>query len=89
MLNCAPLPVDSHSQYSLAKNAHAMQIVPDDNGKLRLGTLIRLPDEADVQICGEGFNDRTAKVILGGSTYYVFLDDLRSSLTGLAAALSQ
>lgn len=65
-----------------------MQIIPDDNGKLRLGTLIRLPDGAEVEICGEGFNDRTAKVRLGGATYYVFLDDLRSSLTGLAAALA-
>ena len=66
-----------------------MQIIPDDRGKLRLGTLIRLPDAADVEICGEGYDERTAKVLLGGSTYYVFVDDLRSSLTGLAAALAR
>jgi hypothetical protein len=63
-----------------------MQVMPDAAGKLRLGTLIRLPDGADVEICGEGFNERTAKVLWGGCTYYVFLDDLQSSLTGLAAA---
>jgi hypothetical protein len=63
-----------------------MQIIPDDKGKLRLGTLIRLPDGAEVEVCGEGFNDRTAKVILGESTYYVFVDDLQSNLNGLTAS---
>ena len=86
LLNCTPLSVDSRLHYSLAKNTPAMQIISDETGKLRLGTLIRLPDGGDVQICGEGFNDRTAKVLFGGSTYYVFVDDLRASLNGLAAA---
>lgn len=72
--------------YSLAKNAPAMQIVPDANGKLRLGTLIRLPDGAEVEVCGEGYNDHTTKVLWEGSTYYVFRDDLRASRPPLASA---
>ncbi|MBV8896862.1 MAG: hypothetical protein JO051_10160 [Acidobacteriaceae bacterium] len=72
--------------YRLARNAPAMQITPDGSGKLRLGTLIRLPDGAEVEVCGEGFDDCTAKVVWHGSSYYVFRDDLQSSLQALAAA---
>ncbi|HZS56017.1 MAG TPA: hypothetical protein VFA65_16560 [Bryobacteraceae bacterium] len=62
-----------------------MQILRDASGKLRLGTLIKLPEEAEVEICGEGYNDRTTKVCWEGATYYVFSDDLR---TGRSAAMS-
>lgn len=78
------MPADlRENHYCLAKNAPAMQIVPDGSGKLRLGTLVRLPEGAEVEICGEGFDRQTAKVIWEGSSYYVFLDDLR--LRGTAA----
>ena len=88
MLIAPPQSLDfNNTQFCLAKNAPAMQIVPDENGKLRLGTLTRLPEGAEVQICGEGFNDRTAKVVWGGSSYYVFRDDLQSPFAALAAAL--
>ena len=72
-------------QYSLAKNAPAMQLMPDGTGKLRLSTLIRLPDGAEVKLCGEGYNDRTAKVLWEGATYYVFRDDLQSTARLVAA----
>ncbi len=73
-----PIAVDLRkTHYCLAKNAPAMQIIPDGSGKLRLGTLIRLPDGAEVEICGEGFDNRTVKVVWEGSTYYVFTDDLQ------------
>ena len=74
-----PISVDLHrTHYRLAKNAPAMQVLPDASGKLRPGTLIRLPEEAEVEICGAGFDDRTAKVLWEGSTYYIFLDDLQA-----------
>ena len=86
MLIATPYSLDTNNtHFCLAKNAPAMQVVPDGTGKLRLGTLTRLPDGAEVQICGEGFNDRTAKVVWGGSTYYVFRDDLQSPFAELAA----
>ena len=86
-LNSTPFALDSrNTQYCLAKNAPAMQIVPDETGKLRLGTLTRLPEDACVELCGEGFDDRTAKVIWGGSTYYVFRDDLQSNIPAVSAA---
>jgi hypothetical protein len=83
------IPVDLHRMhYCLAKNAPAMQIIPDGTGKLRLGTLVRLPDGAEVEICGEGFDDRTVKVVWEGTTYYVFLDDLGSNWPLVAAMAS-
>jgi hypothetical protein len=86
-LTSTPFALDSHNtHYCLAKNAPAMQILPDETGKLRLGTLTRLPEDARVELCGEGFDDRTAKVIFGGSTYYVFRDDLQSSFPAVSAA---
>ena len=85
--NSTPFVLDSQNKlYCLAKNAPAMQILPDETGKLRLGTLIRLPEEAQVQLCGEGFDERTAKVTWCGSTYYVFRDDLQSNYRAAAAA---
>ena len=85
--NSTPLVSDSHNTlYCLAKNAPAMQILPDESGKLRLGTLTRLPEDARVEICGEGFDDRTAKVMFGGSTYYVFRDDLQLNVPAVSAA---
>ena len=82
-----PFVLDSqNTYYCLAKNAPAMQIIPDETGKLRLGTLTRLPEEAQVELCGEGFDDRTAKVTWGGSTYYVFRDDLLSDYSRASAA---
>ena len=77
-----PFQIDAHvAHFFLAKNAPAIQIVPDENGRLRLGTLIRLPEGAEVEICGEGFDDRTAKVRCGGSTYYLFREDLQPQRT--------
>ena len=66
-----------------------MQILPDGSGKLRLGTLIRLPEGAEVEICGEGFDRQTAKVTWEGSNYYVFLDDLRIKRPATLAATAR
>lgn len=82
-----PIAMDLRkTHYSLTKNAPAMQIVPDGTGKLRMGALIRLPDGAEVEICGEGFDDRTTKVLWEGSTYYVFRDDLQLNRYSMTAA---
>ncbi len=82
-----PMAMDAReTRFSLAKNAPAMQVSPDASGKLRLGALVRLPDGAEVQVCGEGFDDRTTKVTWEGSTYYVFRDDLEMARPPLAAA---
>ena len=40
------------------------------------GTITQLPRDADLEICGEGFNERTVKVRCADSYYFVFRDDL-------------
>jgi len=44
------------------------------NGKL--GLILQLPADADVEVCGDGFNSRTVKVCHNGLYYFVFAEDL-------------
>lgn len=78
------------SRYVLTRNISAIQIVPDAFGKLRLGTMSRLPEGAELTVCGEGFDERTAKVCWEGGYYYIFLEDvendIRSDLKAMGAA---
>ncbi len=45
-------------------------------GPERMGLILQLPAEADVEVCGEGFNARTVKVRHNDSYYFVFSEDL-------------
>lgn len=63
--------------YILPKIVPAIQILPsDESGSTRLGLLTQLPEGAEIEIGGPGFNDRTLRVRCGTAGYYVFLDDL-------------
>jgi hypothetical protein len=64
--------------YVLSRNISAIQVIPEGSGRMRLGTIHQLPDGAEVEICGEGFNDRTKKVFWEGGFYYVFTEDLEA-----------
>ncbi len=46
----------------------------DRNGKL--GLILQLPADSDVEVCGDGFNSRTVKVCHNGLYYFVFSEDL-------------
>lgn len=54
----------------------AIPIVAAEDGKRRLGTITQLPQGAELEISGEGFNDRTVKVRWHNSFYFVFRDDI-------------
>lgn len=62
--------------YTLGKSVSAIQIMSAEDGSRRLGLITQLPEGAQIDIGGPGFNDRTVKVRCGGSSYFVFLDDL-------------
>lgn len=63
--------------YVVPNNVSAIQILPSgDSGDTRLGLLTQLPEGAELQIAGPGFNDRTIRVQCGSAFYFVFLDDL-------------
>lgn len=51
----------------------AIHVMP---GQEQRGLVTQLPQSADVEICGDGFNDRTVKVRWHDSFYFVFRDDL-------------
>ncbi|MFL6447147.1 MAG: hypothetical protein ACJ746_05600 [Bryobacteraceae bacterium] len=46
------------------------------DGKGKLGPILHLPAESDVEVCGDGFNSRTVKVWYNGLYYFVFAEDL-------------
>ena len=63
--------------YVLPKIVSAIQILPsDETGSMRLGLLTQLPEGAEIEIGGPGFNDSTIRVRCGTASYFVFLDDL-------------
>ena len=45
-------------------------------GLMRLGTILQLPEGAQIRFIGDGFNERTVKVSWEGANYFVFLEDL-------------
>ena len=65
--------------YVLPRNVPAIQVLPDELGRIRMGTIVKLPEGAEVADCGEGFDDRTRKVSWQGGFYYIFTDDMELS----------
>jgi hypothetical protein len=66
--------------YLLQRNISAIQIIPDAHGRMRLGTIVQLPEGAQVEVCGEGFDERTTKVCCRGGFYYIFLEDIEADM---------
>jgi hypothetical protein len=63
--------------YCLSKNIAAIQVLPADGpGEPRLGMITQLPEGAELELCGEGFNERTVRVRWAEGFYFVFLQDL-------------
>lgn len=60
----------------------------DVRGFMRLGTILQLPEGAQIRLIGDGFNERTVKVSWEGANYFIFLEDLaqdRPFRTGTSA----
>ena len=67
----------SKTFYLLPKNTSAIQAFQDGEGRLRLGTLIQLPEGAKVELSGDGFDGRTARITWEGVSYFIFRDDIQ------------
>jgi hypothetical protein len=63
--------------YLLPKNTSAIQAFQDGEGRLRMGTLIQLPQGAKVEMSGDGFDGRTARISWEGVCYFIFRDDIQ------------
>jgi hypothetical protein len=62
----------------LSEEILATELIPTQTGQMQLSPLSSLPKGTEIEICGEGFNDRTAKVRWRGRFYFVFLQDLEN-----------
>ncbi len=75
--------------YVLPKFVSAIQILPsDESGSTRLGLLTQLPEGAEIEMSGPGFNDDTLRVKCGNALYYVFLEDLQVAKKSAAMAFA-
>jgi hypothetical protein len=75
--SCVAAEVPFGRVYVLPKMVSAIPILPcDEVGSVRLGLLTQLPEGAEIEIGGTGFNDKTIRVRCGSAAYFVFLDDL-------------
>jgi hypothetical protein len=85
----ALLPADGflpNRSYTLARETPAIQVYSDENGRRRMGTLMRLPEGTNVSVCGEGFDHKTTKVCCESGFYYLFVEDLEPQVPLLARA---
>jgi hypothetical protein len=69
--------------YRLPNAVAAIQASCTRDGAPELSTISHLPEGAELEFCGDGFNESTLKVRWEGQSYFVFLQDL----TALEAAL--
>jgi hypothetical protein len=67
---------------TVPKDISVLEIVPTETGE-RLGKLMALPKGARLEICGNGFHDRTVKALYEGRFCLVFLQDLEFVSNGL------
>jgi hypothetical protein len=67
----------SKTFYLLPKNISAIQAFQDGEGRLRMGTLTQLPQGAKVEMSGDGFDGRTARITWQGVCYFIFRDDIQ------------
>lgn len=64
--------------FLLPDNIAAMEVIPSTAGELGLGPVLRIPEGAEIEYCGEGFNEHTVKVRWHGKPYFVYREDLPS-----------
>jgi hypothetical protein len=64
------------SVVTLSRTIAAVNICKGEDGAARMGLIAQLPKGAGVEICGEGFNERTLKVRWGDRFYFVFSQDI-------------
>lgn len=55
-----------------------MQANADKDGFCKLGLLTQITPHFPIEVCGEGFNEKTIRVRVQGQFYFVFREDLRA-----------
>lgn len=72
------IPANNYAERicTLAKRVAAIPMIPTENGRAKLGSISQLPLGAQVEVFGEGFDNRTLKVRFNDGFYFVFSEDL-------------
>lgn len=78
-------PVLNNRVYTLSNDISAMQILQFDEKDMRLSPVSRLPRGAQIEACGNGFDEQTLKVCFEGQFYFVFVQDLETQRKAAAA----
>ena len=71
-------PAFEGTTFTLPRNISAIQAISGPDESVRLGTILQLPEGTQVRVCGDGFNERTAKVAWEGAYYFIFWEDLEA-----------
>ena len=61
--------------FTVPKDISALELIPADSG-VHSGQITPVPKGACLQICGQGFNERTIKVRWEDRLCFVFLQDV-------------
>jgi hypothetical protein len=62
--------------YRLQQKIAVIELLQRSEERLRLGNITFLPEGAEVEICGPGFNARTVRVCSGDRYYFAFEDEV-------------
>jgi hypothetical protein len=62
--------------YRLPNTIAAIQACCARHGAPELGAISHLPEGAELEFCGDGFNEGTLKVRWEGQSYFVFMQDI-------------
>jgi hypothetical protein len=68
-----------HKTVFLRKRVLAIQLAAVKHGGTKLGPLSHLGTGATLELCGDGFNERTLKVRMDGQYYFVLAQDIESA----------
>ncbi len=68
----------AEQRYSLPDDISAIEVIPSPGAEVYLGPILRIPEGAEVEYCGAGFDDHTLNVRWRGKCYFVFREDLQT-----------
>jgi hypothetical protein len=61
---------------TLNKEVSALELVRRENVSGHFGVLAQISKGSTLEICGDGFNERTYRVLYGNRLFFVFRQDL-------------
>ncbi|HSU31293.1 MAG TPA: hypothetical protein VLJ11_08655 [Bryobacteraceae bacterium] len=68
-------PAPARGSLTISRDIFALELLPANSGA-HSGGIRRVPKGAYLQVCGQGFNDRTIQVRWEGRLCFVFLQDV-------------